>query len=58
MSEDSIRQSKNRKGIAYIVGLKGLACFMIMIGHYLSVYQSAESFGASFRVIDICMIRR
>lgn len=43
---------RKKKDTTYIVGLKGLACFMIMVGHYLSVYQSAESFSVNFRAID------
>ncbi len=36
---------------AYISGLKGFACLMVMIGHYLGLYKYAESFPADSVVL-------
>lgn len=37
----------------YLNGLKGIACLLIMMGHYLGLYKYAQSFTPSIRIIDI-----
>lgn len=41
MSE--LEMKKNRK--MYIDGLKGLACFFVMLGHYTGIYKYAQGGG-------------
>lgn len=37
----------------YINGLKGLACLMVMIGHFISIYKSAENFPADSKFLQL-----
>lgn len=43
-------ESKSYK--SYITGLKGFACILIMIGHYLGLYKYAEQFSPRVPLID------
>lgn len=48
---------KNRDNIAannikYINGIKGFACVMVMLGHYLAVYKYAEEFPIRIGILD------
>ena len=46
------RDKLGKQDIKYINGLKGLLCFMIMIGHFLGVYKYAESFSDHIWSLD------
>ena len=37
---------------AYISGLKGFACLMVMIGHYIGLYKYAENFPVESTLLD------
>lgn len=37
----------------HLNGLKGFACLLIMLGHYLGLYKYSQSFIPSIRIIDI-----
>lgn len=52
MTVDVMKNNTYVKDTRYIDGLKGLACFMIMVSHYLDVYHAAESFNTSYRIVD------
>lgn len=61
MSE--LEMKKNRK--MYIDGLKGLACFFVMLGHYTGIYKYAQGGGKSLmlfwsvsRVFQFRFLRR
>ena len=43
-------QRKNYK--SYINGLKGFACIMVMIGHYIGLYKYAENFPIQNKFLD------
>ena len=50
-------KGKNRDNIAsnnikYISGIKGFACVMVMLGHYLAVYKYAEEFPIRIGILD------
>ncbi len=36
----------------HLNGLKGLACLLVFIGHYLGIYRYAQSFNPAFRGLD------
>lgn len=36
----------------HIQGLKGFACFMVMLGHFIGIYKYAEAFPVSNKYID------
>ena len=37
---------------AHISGLKGFACFMVMMGHYIGLYKYAENFPVESVLLD------
>ena len=37
----------------YINGLKGLACLMVMIGHFIGIYKYAENFPADSKFLQL-----
>ena len=41
-----------KRQTAYITGLKGLACVMVMVGHYLDIYGYASDFTPSIPLLD------
>ena len=43
----------NKRSISYINGMKGIACFMIMLSHYFYIYAGAESFVPAIKVLDV-----
>lgn len=47
-SGGAIRQNT----IQYIDGVKGFACLMVMLGHYLGVYKYAEKFPVKIGILD------
>ena len=38
---------------AYINGLKGFACIMVMLGHFIGIYKYAESFPADSKALQL-----
>lgn len=46
-------ESKNYKH--YITGLKGFACVLIMVGHYLGLYKYAQQFSSRLSLLDTFM---
>lgn len=47
------RQTDRQTYYYHLNGLKGIACLLVMIGHYLGLYKYAQSFVPSIRIIDI-----
>ena len=37
----------------YINGLKGFACIMVMLGHFIGIYKYAENFPASSKILQL-----
>lgn len=48
-----LEMEKNRK--MYIDGLKGLACFLVMLGHYTGIYKYAQGGGKITNVFLECI---
>ena len=44
--------SNQKVYLSHLDGLKGLACVMVMIGHYIGVYKFAEYFPGDFAGFD------
>ena len=49
MEKNSIIQSRYKP---YISGLKGFACLMVMVGHYIGLYKYAEDFPIKTTILD------
>ena len=56
MSEkiDDINNRKNNYKV-YITGLKGFACVMVMLGHFLGLYKYEETFPVKFEFLDLIL---
>ena len=53
------RQKERKKGYQnHITGLKGAACVLIMLGHFLGLYKYAQQFEPRFRLIDFILDSR
>ena len=50
---ESDRQTDRQTYYYHLNGLKGFACFLVMIGHYLGLYKYAQSFVPSIKTIDV-----
>ena len=48
-----IKGYMGQKYYYHLNGLKGLACILVMTGHYLGLYRYAESFVPSIHLLDI-----
>ena len=49
MVKDTANQTNYK---SYISGLKGFACLMVMVGHYIGLYKYAEAFPAESKLLD------
>ena len=45
--------SNSNTQLKYINGLKGLACIMVMFGHFIGLYKNAESFPANSEFLQL-----
>ncbi len=45
--------SKSNTQLKYINGLKGFACFMVMLGHFIGIYKYSESFPAASKFLNL-----
>lgn len=45
--------SKTTTQIKHINGLKGLACIMVMLGHFIGIYKYAESFPVNSKFLQL-----
>ena len=48
-----LMSENGRSSLKFINGLKGLACLLIMAGHYIGFYKYAENFPSNIRALDI-----
>lgn len=49
---------ESKKYYHYLTGLKGIACILIMIGHYLGLYKYSEQFVPSVSFLDTILHSR